>query len=81
MGEWTGEGEERGRERGEKGGEGEERGREREREGRGGRGREERYCVSWSTACDDARIRVWKIPSRGGGGTEQEPEFFLIGKR
>ncbi|CAI8054249.1 Coronin-7 [Geodia barretti] len=30
-------------------------------------------------ACDDARIRVWKVPEGGRGGTVKEPEFFLIG--
>jgi coronin-7 len=30
-------------------------------------------------ACDDARIRVWKVPEGDRGGTIKEPEFFLIG--
>ncbi|CAI8048905.1 Coronin-7 [Geodia barretti] len=30
-------------------------------------------------ACDDARIRVWKVPEGGRGGTVKEPEFFFIG--
>ena len=31
-------------------------------------------------ACDDARIRVWRIPDDGSrGGTQNEEEFFLIG--
>jgi coronin-7 len=30
-------------------------------------------------ACDDARIRVWRVPDGGRGGTQKEAEFFLIG--
>jgi coronin-7 len=30
-------------------------------------------------ACDDARIRVWRVPDGGRGGTVKDEEFYLIG--
>lgn len=32
-----------------------------------------------SIACDDAKIKVWRIPSGGLTETLTEPEFLLIG--
>ena len=37
-------------------------------------------CSVCYIACDDARIRVWRIPDDGSrGGTQNEEELFLIG--
>lgn len=34
----------------------------------------------YSTACDDAKIRVWTVPDGGLTHTLTEPDFCLIGK-
>ena len=38
-------------------------------------------CVCVAVGCDDARIRVWRVPEGGSGGTQKESEFFLIGEK
>ena len=36
------------------------------------------HNVVLCVACDDARIRVWRIPEDGKGGTQEEADFGTI---